>query len=323
MFRLSIAFILSLLAVDAAAAASDWKVSRLQGQASQFYSGDWLPLHPGDVVSDSAILSTGKDGVLELGRNDEKVTIGAGSQVQLFDRGDPRFTEIRQNVGSVGVEAHVEKSPHFSVRTPFLAAVVKGTVFAVKTTDHQSLVAVQRGRVKTIDAAGKSNIDVKVGQSGGSDDGLLYIGPPLPAASEVSAESAIEAADAALYKVGLSTDWPSTHRPTVWTRLAGIAGTDASGPSAIEWSVFGVGALLAAIVSGFALEYILAQVGFGMVLNGLLAVGGAIIGFGLRYLLFTDDDWETYEPIVTITPVVVMMLLTIGVAVLAKWRVVR
>ena len=268
---------LTLVVFCAAAAASDWKVSRLNGQAFQFYDGDWLPLQVGDVVADSAILSTGRGSQLELARDDDIIAIGAGSQIQILDRGDPHFTEIRQNIGAVGVEAHHEKTPRFSVRTPFLAAAIKGTVFGVKTNGHQSLVAVERGRVKVIDAVGKANIDVKAGQSGGADDGNLYIGPAVALGSVISPESAMEAADVALYKVGLSPDWPATHRPTFWTRLSGLYGTDASGPSALEWTIFGTGALLAALLCGFLLDLILAQAGFGLIINGLLAVGGAMV----------------------------------------------
>ena len=104
-----LAFCLTLVVFCAAAAASDWKVSRLNGQAFQFYDGDWLPLQVGDVVADSAILSTGRGSQLELARDDDIIAIGAGSQIQILDRGDPHFTEIRQNIGAVGVEAHTRK----------------------------------------------------------------------------------------------------------------------------------------------------------------------------------------------------------------------
>ena len=133
----------------------------------------------------------------------------------------------------------------------------------------------------------------------------------------------MEAADVALYKVGLSPDWPATHRPTFWTRLSGLYGTDASGPSALEWTIFGTGALLAALLCGFLLDLILAQAGFGLIINGLLAVGGAMVGFAIRYLLFADEEWEAYEPALSAAPVVIMMLVTLGGAILAKWRIVR
>jgi hypothetical protein len=83
----------------------------------------------------------------------------------INDRDDQQFTTVKQWYGQVTVEAEVQNVQHFAVRTPQLAAVVKGTRFVVSSADGQSSVDVLRGHVEVDDARRDYTVTVAAGQS--------------------------------------------------------------------------------------------------------------------------------------------------------------
>src|SRR5947209_593587 len=157
-----------LPALAASAAADDWKVTRLSGEALVLYQGRWTPLRDGDIVADAAFVRTLANGSLQFLRDRETIEVEPNSQIQIIDRKGQRFTTVRQYFGTVGIEANRQNLKHFAVQTPFLAAVVKGTIFAVKTDAKASTVAVTRGKVGVQSADHASHGDVGPGQTASS-----------------------------------------------------------------------------------------------------------------------------------------------------------
>jgi hypothetical protein len=99
-------------------------------------------LSRGDIVSDSSVIRTLQSGAVEFVRDRETIDLGPDTQIQIFDRVGKRYTTVREFFGDVSVEANVENVRHFSVQTPFVAAVVKGTIFSVVSDARHSTVTV-------------------------------------------------------------------------------------------------------------------------------------------------------------------------------------
>jgi hypothetical protein len=154
------------IALPASALADDWLVTKLRGEALQLVGNDWTPLDRGDVVPDDRIIRTlgGTRAILQ--RGEETIEVSANTQIRIIDKpGSKRFTTVQQFFGIVAIEAEVQNVQHFAVQTPYLAAVVKGTHFEVKTTSKQSVVKVQRGRVAVEDLHTGAHTLIVAGQS--------------------------------------------------------------------------------------------------------------------------------------------------------------
>lgn len=147
-----------------AAFADDWVAVKLRGQVLQLVGGDWAKLQRGDVVPDDRVIRTLGNGRVDLQRDAEVISLGGNTQIQVKDKTGKRFTTVQQHFGTVEIEAEVRNVQHFAVQTPFLAAVVKGTHFIVKSGKTESSVKVTRGRVEVSDNASGARVLVPAGQ---------------------------------------------------------------------------------------------------------------------------------------------------------------
>ncbi|MCH4547077.1 hypothetical protein G9X68_09480 [Rhizobium sp. WYCCWR 11279] len=149
-FRILVAALL-LLSTAAFAAAGDWKVVRATEQVK--YTVDrtnWLELRAGDVVPNRAWVSTGPRGRVQLARGVESITFQPNTLASITGYGgflSPQ-TQIVQQVGSLELEIEKRSQPHTTVQTPYLAAVVKGTIFHVTVDKTKASVFVDRGLVQ-------------------------------------------------------------------------------------------------------------------------------------------------------------------------------
>jgi hypothetical protein len=85
--------------------------------------------------------------------------------VEVRDAAGQKMTSVLQFHGSVTIEAERRNVQHFSVQTPVLAAVVKGTQFTVTYRNGQARVDVDRGVVQVQDNAHNMVVDVTPGQA--------------------------------------------------------------------------------------------------------------------------------------------------------------
>ena len=205
---------LMLASVSTAALAQDWTAERLRGQVLQFEHGDWTALERGDVVPDGRKIRTGSTGRVELVRGQERIALAGNTEVEVRDAVGQKMTSVLQFHGSVTIEAERRNVQHFSVQTPVLAAVVKGTQFTVTYRNGQARVDVDRGVVQVQDSAHDMVVDVTPGQaaeasqmapvdvSGPGSDRVVYLieGNVVPAVAreavlrgDVAAEDALDA----------------------------------------------------------------------------------------------------------------------------------
>ncbi len=149
----------------APAFADDWTATRLRGLVYAIENGQWQPLARGEIVSDNRMIRTAHNGRVVFERDGEIIELGADTTIQIQDRVGQRYTTVQQHTGEITITANVEDVQHFSVQTPFLAAVVKGTSFRVIANPDMSEVLVIRGHVEVTDPAHRTNVTITKGQS--------------------------------------------------------------------------------------------------------------------------------------------------------------
>jgi len=190
--------------------ADNWVAVKLRGGVMQLVDNQWVPLRRGDVVSDTRVVRTSMSGRVQFMRDRETVDLEPNTQIQIFDRTGQRFTTVKQYFGTVTVEANVENVKHFEVQTPYLAAVVKGTIFVVKSDKRASSVVVKRGHVAVEDRSSHRHVLLSVGQSAATGAGEeLTVGGKVSAESakaEKEAEKAAEKAEKAAEKAAKAAE---------------------------------------------------------------------------------------------------------------------
>ncbi len=167
---LFLAFVISLLPVTAFASDEDWHVAKASSQVR--YTTDqntWKDLRAGDVVPNRAWISTGPRGRAQLVRGVEIIGFQPNTMASITTKAGGFFTirktEIVQQVGTLDLEIEKRSQPHTTVQTPYLAAVVKGTIFHVSVGKTKASVSVDRGLVQVTSFASGQRADVGPKQS--------------------------------------------------------------------------------------------------------------------------------------------------------------
>ena len=154
----------AMIALSVPVFAQEWVVSRVRGTAEVQVGASWRPLARGIAVDPQYKLRTGPDGRVTLSRGSETIELGADTAISLQDGGAALKTSVIQTSGTVSVDVERRNVQHFSVQTPFLAAVVKGTRFTVVVDSTGSTVNVDRGIVQVQDTANDLVTEVRPGQ---------------------------------------------------------------------------------------------------------------------------------------------------------------
>jgi len=169
----AIAAIVLLLSIMPAFA-DNWVAVKLRGQVVQLIAKEWVPLKRGDIIPDDRVIRAMKTGKVQLQRGRETIDLGPDTQIRIIDKPGRQYTTVRQDFGLVAIEADVRNVEHFSVETPHLAAVVKGTKFVVTSGKSAASVKVIRGRVAVEDEHSGQSVVVVAGQTASTE-----IGQPL------------------------------------------------------------------------------------------------------------------------------------------------
>ena len=147
------------------AVAADWVVMRLRGVVDILVEGNWVPLKRGQIVANEQMVRTLATGHVELQRNLEIVTLGANTEIRIETNSETGYTTILQDFGRVEVDAEAKRVKHFEVKTPYLAAVVKGTHFVVTSDTDGASVMVDRGAVQVHSVSSERMTTIGVGQT--------------------------------------------------------------------------------------------------------------------------------------------------------------
>jgi hypothetical protein len=166
--RIAARFIAMMVVAGAApAAAADWSVSQMSGQVTIAAAGAQpVALKRDAVLPAGGILRTGAASRALLVRNAETISVGPNAAIAVPPGGNnPEFTTILQNGGLVAFNVDKRNVQHFSVETPYLAAVVKGTEFSVEVAPDVATVRVTRGVVEVTALANGYVIALTAGQA--------------------------------------------------------------------------------------------------------------------------------------------------------------
>jgi hypothetical protein len=154
-------FLLALMLLwsqPAFAQAPAWVVSDAGGAATLHRNGNAQPLRRGLQLQPGDTIATGPRGRASLGRGREFIIVSPGTRLTIpaaaqQDRG---VTQIIQHIGRAMFNIQRRSTPHFGVRTPHLATVVRGTVFTITVDEGGCRVSVSEGRVEVATHDGRA-----------------------------------------------------------------------------------------------------------------------------------------------------------------------
>ena len=190
-----IAFVLAAVALfltSAPAVAADpvWTVSDTSGPVVIVAPSGRSAAKRGVTLRPGWAVETGRSGRAVLVRGQEFVTVAPASRVVVPVQRDG-LVQIAMDWGRALFQIEKKSTPHFGVRTPVLAAVVKGTTFRVTADAKGSKVEVLEGLVEVSNTDGSerqmvpANTRAEVLANGAGhvslDEGIEpEVGPPAP-----------------------------------------------------------------------------------------------------------------------------------------------
>lgn len=143
----------------------DWKVVQGTGDVVILVDGvQKVAIDPNAALPEGTIIATGKNGRAVVRRGDEQIVVQPQTRLKLTN-GSPTATRFLQSTGSALYHIGKKRTPHFQVDTPYLAAIVKGTVFTVSVDGSHADVAVTEGAVEVSTNAGAAVTLVKPGMT--------------------------------------------------------------------------------------------------------------------------------------------------------------
>ena len=157
----------------ALAQAPAWVVSDAGGAAELHRNGHAQPLQRGLRLQPGDTIATGPNGRASLGRGREFIVVSPGTRLTIPTpaQQEDGLTQIIQHLGRAVFSIERQSTPHFSVRTPHLAAIVRGTVFTVTVDAAGCRVAVSEGRVEVATHDGHAREFVDPGMQATAPEG--------------------------------------------------------------------------------------------------------------------------------------------------------
>lgn len=167
--------ILVVFASPALAKDATWIVAQKSGEVQVIRNG----MQPASVnlrasLSAGDIVATGANGRAMLTKGEDYVVVAPDSRLALPNEPqETGFTRLIQQVGTMLYKVKRTGVPHFEVKTPMLAAVVKGTTFTVVVDQKGAAVQVTEGIVEVSPLTGNARRLVEGGMT-------VYVGRERP-----------------------------------------------------------------------------------------------------------------------------------------------
>ncbi len=166
-----------LLAIGSSAVAATpvWRVSEASGDVRVVENGRPRVALRGALLASGATIVTGQGARAVIVRDHDFVVISPNSRMRIAEPVQQRgFIQVIADFGTALFRIEHKPTPHFGVQTPYLAAVVKGTVFTVTVGDEGSTVQVTEGAVEvaTLDGGAVDLIRPGMIASVGANDRL-------------------------------------------------------------------------------------------------------------------------------------------------------
>jgi hypothetical protein len=122
-----------------------WSVLAVSGDASwrpaAVRVGGWQELQANARIPDGAEIRTGGNGSAVVAKSLDRIEIRANTSVVVAASVSSNATQMYQSSGSATYTVEKRPAGTFSVRTPYVLAVVKGTKFDVDITNRETSVS--------------------------------------------------------------------------------------------------------------------------------------------------------------------------------------
>ena len=127
--------------------ATEITVTSTSGEVKLLERGHSVAAAVGATLTLPVEVHTGTDGNIDFQQLGSKLHIGPNSTVAMPDAGPQGsiVERIKQSAGYVLYNIKSRKTQPLSVETPYLAAVVKGTMFTIAVQEHAAEVALMEG----------------------------------------------------------------------------------------------------------------------------------------------------------------------------------
>lgn len=162
--------------LPAQAAGGHWTISAADGAAmvivdevEQYAASRGYPVPAGTTIV------TGDDGMVVLVRRGDSITVFPNSEVTIPEDPAGDRLGVLQSFGELLFRMETRESRNFEVRTPFLAATVKGTVFTVVVESTRATVSVSEGMVRVTPTRGGRSEMVRPGWTATGQLGGNYV----------------------------------------------------------------------------------------------------------------------------------------------------
>ena len=140
---------LILAATPAWARGGPWTVSEASGRVMVTDASGARTATRGMTVPAGASVTTESGARAVLVRGQEFVTISPNSRLRLVAEAQSAgLIQVLQDWGNALFRIEKQRSPHFGVKTPYLAAVVKGTTFSITVSREGASMQVVEGAVE-------------------------------------------------------------------------------------------------------------------------------------------------------------------------------
>ena len=127
-----------------------WRISEASGTVTIVGDDGNRAAREGATVQAGEHVRTAARSSAVLVRGREFVTVRQNSSLQIpAPQRERSVFQIIQDYGSALFNIGRQPDPHFGVETPYMAAVVKGTVFTITVSEEGSTLQVTEGAVET------------------------------------------------------------------------------------------------------------------------------------------------------------------------------
>lgn len=130
---------------DAEAAESgSWAVASMEGAVSIDGNAAGTSV---SAIGPGSVIETGADGNVVLTRPGDSITVFPNSKMSVPANPTGGEPGILQTLGKMLFRMESRESRDFEIKTPYLAAAIKGTTFTVEVDDNDATVEVEEGSV--------------------------------------------------------------------------------------------------------------------------------------------------------------------------------
>ncbi len=169
MVSMVVAAMLGSTAQNAARAGNSdpWTVTEVNGTALVSHDGaGWQPLRKGDMLRPGSRMKTGRDGRAVLKRPGDSLAVSPNSRFGIPSGQEKRpLGNIFQSLGTLLFKVKTRPQDPFNVKTPYLAAVIRGTTFTVSVGPSNAVLHVAKGAVEVTSVLSGQTVLVRPGES--------------------------------------------------------------------------------------------------------------------------------------------------------------